>query len=140
MRSKKIFVLAIVPKARAIFSGGRKMERKSLIICIFVLAAMLSQMASVANASVIFSDYFDGTAVDESKWMVSIAPPRFRQSTGPFDPEGSWVTPSGNPPYGTVSVSNLWISLWNGYSTVFPYVVSQINPFPETGDFILKFK
>jgi hypothetical protein len=107
----------------------------------FLWTMFVLSLAATANifATEVFLDNFDGTAVDESKWIVSTGPPRFRQD-GPTSESGYWVTPSGNPPYGTVAVSNSWVSLWNGYSTVFPYVVSQINPFPETDAFILEFK
>jgi hypothetical protein len=86
-----------------------------------------------------FSDNFDGTTIDNSKWSASTSPPRFQQYDI-FGPSGYWVTPSDNQPYGTISVNNSWVSLSNGYSTVFPYVASTVNPFPQTGDFVLELK
>jgi hypothetical protein len=88
-----------------------------------------------------FSDHFNGTTIDNSKWSASTSGPRFVQDyDGEGNPSGYWVTPSDNPPYGTISVNNSRISLVNDYSTVFPYVVSTTNPFPQTGDFILNLK
>lgn len=97
------------------------------------------QPVKPSTEGVYFLDYFDGTAVDTTKWQVSTGPPRFKQHAGPSDLTGFWTTPTGDPHYGIVSVSNSWVSLWNGYSTVFPYVMSQINPFPDTGNFVLEF-
>jgi hypothetical protein len=97
-------------------------------------------MSTRVFATEFFSDDFNGTTLNESKWMASVDPPRFRQYGGSDDPSGEWVTPDGNPSYGTVSVSDSRVSLWNNHSSVFPYVVSQNNPFPETGDFVLEFK
>jgi hypothetical protein len=99
-------------------------------------------LVSVTNVFAVeyFSDNFDGTAIDGSKWEALAAPPRFYQDAGNYNPSGYWTTPTGNPSYGSVSLNNSWVSLYSNNSTVYPYVESIINPFPQTGDFVLNLK
>jgi len=114
---------------------------KMLILVWVVMLTVVFEVVGMRSANAeMFYDRFDGAAIDESKWVVLTGPPRFHQYGGPFDPWGYWETPSGNPPYGTVSVNNSWCSLLNDYSAVFPYVVSKTNPFPEADNFTLEFR
>jgi hypothetical protein len=101
---------------------------------------LLALSAGVGNAAItVFNDNFDGTAINQTKWS-SPDPYRFYQYSGPAGSTGYWTIPSGNPPYGTVTVNNSWVSLWNGNSTVFPYLESRYNPFPDTGNFVFELK
>ncbi len=91
------------------------------------------------SSGVFFFDDFNGSTIDGSKWVASVNPPRFSQDD-PSVASGNWTTPTGTPSYGTITVNNSLVSLVNGNSTVFPYVVSTSSPFPVTGDFSLEFK
>jgi hypothetical protein len=113
---------------------------KVLLTALRMMMVVL-MFAGVGHASVtVFNDTFDGGAVDEGKWVVSKSLLRFHQYGGPSDPYGYWEVPSGSPSYGTVTVANSWVSLKNGSSTVFPYVETRSNPFPDKGNFALEFK
>jgi len=96
-----------------------------LILTVFlVTAAVVSGIpyAGAQASSSGFSDHFDRTIVDTSKWTV-------------------WenTNNSGNPAYGgnvNVSNSRIWLS---SDGSGFPCVTSAVNPFPTIGDFTVSF-
>lgn len=107
---------------------------------VFTIIMLLTMSTGISNAAVtVFNDTFDGTAIDQGKWVLP-GTLRFHQYGGPSDPYGFWETPSGNPSYGTMAVNNSWVSLHNGNSTVFPYLTSRNNPFPDAGNFVMELK
>lgn len=101
---------------------------KSLILLLILTLSSFTLALPLANGAqsgskVLFSDDFDGTGVDSSKWVVV---------------ENTDM--SGYPAYGgnvTVSDGNIALSS-NG--SVFPWVYTKNNPFPDTGDFSVEFR
>jgi len=74
---------------------------------------------ATANA---FSDNFDGTTVDLTKWDV----------------QQNVDSPSLQGYGGIINVSNSYISLTSDGNS-YPEITCKANPFPETGDFVLQF-
>jgi hypothetical protein len=100
---------------------------KSLILLLILLFSSFTLVLPFANgtqadSNVIFSDDFDRTQVDASKWVVM-------ENTNM----------SGYPAYGgNISVSDGHIALSSGGSS-FPWVYTKNNPFPASGDFSVEF-
>lgn len=131
------YLLCAIHKNAMSIGGKVTMKLMKLMLGILMLTVI---SAGVGNAAItVFSDNFDGTEIDQTKW-TSPDPFRYYQYSGPYGPTGYWTTPPNNPSYGTATASNSWLSLRNGYSTVFPCVESRYNPFPETGNFYFETK
>lgn len=80
-----------------------------------------SNSASDSTENQFFSDTFDGSTIDSSKWQVMLN-----------------TQMSGNPAYGgSVQVNNSYVEFSSTGST-FPWVCTKENPFPTTGDFTVK--
>ena len=93
-----------------------------LAVLLAISTSALSFDLAAASSNALFSDHFEGTAVDPAKWLV-------QENTNM----------SGNPAYGgSVQAANSSIILSSNGST-FPCVYSAANPFPETGDFAIEF-
>lgn len=76
-----------------------------------------------AQDSTYFSDNFDGSSVDTSKWQV----------------QEQNVDLSGNPAYGgNVTVANSYLYM-SSNGSAFPFIQTVNNPFPASGDFVLQF-
>lgn len=77
---------------------------------------------SASNEYRFFFDSFDGSTVDSEKWQVTLN-----------------TQMNDNPAYGgVVQVKDSYIELSSSGST-FPWVCTKENPFPNNGDFIVKF-
>jgi hypothetical protein len=95
----------------------------SVLIFLTVCASLIRVPSVKAENSSFFSEHFDGSAIDTSKWRV----------------QEQNVDLSGNPAWGgnaTVTNSYLYMSS-NG--SAFPFIQTVDNPFPTSGDFILQF-
>ena len=74
------------------------------------------------NASPTFSDDFNGTSIDPTKWNVT-----------------QNIETSGYPAYGgNVTVADSFVTL-TSYGTSYPCIPRAQDPFPTTGDFALEF-
>ncbi len=106
-----------------------KAMKKGLLVAFTALVLLVSLAAELqavevaeANSNIIFSDYFDGTMLDSTKWIV-------QEDTNM----------SGYPGYGgNVKVENSEITLSSNGSS-FPYITSAVNPFASGDDFVLEF-
>lgn len=95
----------------------------SVFIFVMVASCIVSIQSVKAQDSLFFSDQFDGSTVDSSKWQV----------------QEQNIDLSGSPAWGgnvTVANSNLYMSS-NG--SAFPFIQTVNNPFPTSGDFVLQF-
>jgi len=77
--------------------------------------------ASASSSPQYFSDNFNGTSLDSSKWTV--LPPQ---------------NGTGAPAFGGSIVVNNSLSMSSNGST-FPCITSAVNPFPSTGNFAIQF-
>lgn len=99
-----------------------------------------------------FSDDFDGTEIDATKWNADLSTSGERWCSSTTTPHhtnsGNWIDVLNNPcngfqttSYGTITVNGGISSFSAGYNRVFPYIwsgePSRQSPFPDTGDFIL---
>ena len=99
-----------------------------------------------------FSDDFDGTEIDATKWNANISTSGERWCSSTieyhYNNSGNWIDVQNNPcngfqttSYGTITVNGGISSFSAGYNRVFPYIwsgePSRQSPFPDTGDFIL---
>jgi hypothetical protein len=100
---------------------------KSLLLALVLAFSSFTLVLPFVNgnqsdSSVLFSDDFNGTQVDSSKWAIV---------------ENTDM--SGYPAYGgNVTVSDGHLTLLSNGS-VFPWVYTKNNPFPATGDFSVEF-
>jgi hypothetical protein len=100
---------------------------RSLTILLLSLLAMSTfaasfQFTKAESSSTFFSDHFEGSTVDPSKWIVQ-----------------ENANMSGLPAWGgQVAVVNSSICL-SSNGTSFPYVHTVSNPFPSSGDFAIQF-
>ncbi len=94
-----------------------------LVLIIFVLSPFVSIQSAKAQDSSFFSDHFEGSAVDASKWQV----------------QEQNVDLSGNPAYGgNITVANSYLYM-SSNGSAFPFIQTINNPFPTSGDFVLEF-
>ncbi len=103
-----------------------------------------------AGSAVIFSDDFDGSSLDSTRWNTDVATSgkRFCPDTSDESP-GSWIDISADPchgvtvspPYGSIAVGNGLASFTAPFGQTFPYIwagaPSRPSPFPSLGDFAL---
>lgn len=82
-----------------------------MLRAVLIAVALTAACIGPAGAQV-FHDDFDGSSLDPTKWHIDGA--------------------------GTISVSGGTATLSSGCGEVFPYVTSVSNPFPTSGDFILR--
>ena len=88
------------------------MARKLFYICAGMFLLALSSQLGIPNANAqVFHDDFNGTSLDPAHWVVS---------------GGGTITVAG----GTATLS--------APCGLFPYVTSLNNPFPATGDFLIR--
>lgn len=90
----------------------------------FIAFSVTLPYANGSNSAVSFSDHFNGSQVDNLRWVV-------QENTDM----------SGLPAFGgSVKVSNSNVALAStGDGTSFPCVTSAFNPFPSTSDFVVEF-
>jgi hypothetical protein len=102
----------------------RSLKPKSYILCALLFMTFYMSTASIGTAYEDgFSDGFDGTVIDNGKWIAF-------ESTNM----------SGNPAYGgSIKVADSKISL-SSSGSCFPWVQASVNPFPSTGDFAIEFR
>ncbi|XHH07943.1 MAG: hypothetical protein ACFCUE_10240 [Candidatus Bathyarchaeia archaeon] len=93
-----------------------------LFVLVFSSFTLVLPIANGTQPAVLFSDEFEGSQVDSSKWVVV---------------ENTDM--SGYPAYGgNVTVSDGHISL-SSDGSAFPWVYTKNNPFPTIGDFSVEF-
>jgi hypothetical protein len=94
-----------------------------LIMLCFSMSILAVQPTRAADSDQVFSDDFNGSVVDDSKWMVL----------------ENGVNMSRYTPYGgLVNVTNSCLAL-SSNGSAFPIVQSKTNPFPASGDFAIQF-
>lgn len=95
----------------------------SILLFVMTFSAIASINPTQGQTSTYFSDHFMGSSVDTSKWEVQ------QQN----------VDLSGNPAYGgNVTVANSYLYM-SSNGSAFPLLQTVNNPFPTSGDFVLKF-
>jgi hypothetical protein len=88
------------------------------LILLFLLALIPLVPSKAQTNNTFFTENFDGTSLDTSKWIVS-------ENTNQ----------SGYPAYGgSVKLTDGSLTLSSNGSS-FPFIYSTVNPFPITGDF-----
>jgi hypothetical protein len=95
-----------------------------LLILSFSVIVLSVPLRGAAPSDIVFSDHFDGTTVDTTKWLV-------QENTNM----------SGLPAFGgSVTVANSRVFLTStDDGTSFPCVTNAFNPFPSSGDFAIEF-
>ncbi len=94
-----------------------------VFIFVLVLSAFVNMQSAKAQDSSFFSDHFDGSTVDTSKWQV------YEQN----------VDLSGSPAWGgNITVANSYLYM-SSNGSAFPLIQTINNPFPSSGDFVLQF-
>jgi hypothetical protein len=105
--------------------SGKCLRNKTalgVILFVILLASITLCNLKFVSASNVFFDDFNGTAVDNTKWVV-------QENT-------NW---SGYPAYGgSIKVSESKVHLSSTGSS-YPCITSAENPFPSTGDFAIQF-
>jgi YVTN family beta-propeller protein len=94
------------------------------------------------NTYAYWHDEFDGTSIDQSRWITELATSgiRFHNDCGGCN-TGYWTTPPVDPPYGSLSIDGSILTLLNpGLPRVFPFLWSRGDPFPTDGDFSLEIR
>lgn len=105
--------------------GVECLKRKHLVVALLFLLALnpiLAYPSKATTSGALFSDEFEGTQVDSTKWIVE-----------------ENIGLNNYPAYGgSVVVANSQINLKSN-GTAFPCITSKNNPFPSTGDFAICF-
>lgn len=131
------------------------MSRK-FVTSLFLVVILSLALTPIAMAAQVFSDDFDGNAIDTVKWNTSIATSgkRWCSTTVEYHHSnpGTWLDISKEAchgltqasPYGKIVVSGGQAGFSANKIRAFPYVwsgpPSRQSPFPSTGDFILELK
>jgi hypothetical protein len=92
--------------------------RKCAIVFVFLLVSLVVSTVAGEVSSTLFSDDFDGSSIDTTKWVVQ------QNVNG-----GSG---------GSITVADSYVSLTSD-GTSFPLVYTATNPFPTSGDFTVEF-
>ena len=92
--------------------------RKCAIVFVFLLVSLVVSTVAGEVSSTLFSDDFDGSSIDTTKWVVQ------QNVNG-----GSG---------GSITVADSYVSLTSD-GTSFPLVYTATNPFPTSGDFAVEF-
>ncbi len=104
-----------------------------------VLALLILPLIPIANArgDTFFSDDFNGSTLDATKWETTIA------TTGVRYIAGVWTMPPADAHYGSIAVHDSCVSLTNTSPTpsspMFPLIWTN-KAFPEQGDFEIEFR
>ncbi len=100
-----------------------KISAISVFIFVMLFASLVRVPAIKAEDSSFFSEHFDGSAINTSKWNV----------------QEQNIDLSGNPAWGgNVTVANSFLYM-SSNGSAFPFIQTVDNPFPTSGDFILNF-